>query len=278
MIRTDVIFSINVHEKKDFLIKQLKNINEYVDLNYIIIINANDFMYNEISKCNYIKSLKNVVLYPEYLNKKHFHGSLTKGIYLNMKYAIKNYNFKYFVILSSRNVFYNKFNKQIWNSLPKTGPDTRDGSIHNLEKDLWWWPSFLQTKLSKYIINNNLLFSSSPHEGLTFDNDSCVKIEHFLNNNKDIREDLFNWNHCVEEFALQTICINLSGKYYNIGNGVSTNYNVNNLPKNKYVYKIERFQSKKENNFVLLKKHYILVLFLVFLFVLFKLYTIYKNN
>ena len=62
------------------------------------------------------------------------------------------------------------------------------------------------------------------------------------NANNDIKIELFNWNHCVEEFALQTICINLTGYYYQIGNGVNTtqNKNIKNLPKNKFVYKTIR--------------------------------------
>ena len=30
MLETDIIFSINVHEKKEYLIKQVKNINDNV--------------------------------------------------------------------------------------------------------------------------------------------------------------------------------------------------------------------------------------------------------
>ena len=231
----DIIFSINVHEKIHFLIKQIKNINEYVSLNHIIIINANKKMYNEISNCQFIKSKPNIVLNENFLNKKRFHGSLTKGIYLNMNYAINNYNFKYFIILSSRNMFYNNLTCKNYNELPKI-------INGNMNVKNWHWPSFLKTKLSKYIIKNKLLFSKGAHEGLTFDYIGCKDIINFLNSNNDIKIELFNWNHCVEEFALQTICINLTGYYYQIGNGVNTtqNKNIKNLPKNKFVYKTIR--------------------------------------
>ena len=43
----DIIFSINVHISVDFLIRQIKNIDEFVSLNYIIIINPNKYMYND---------------------------------------------------------------------------------------------------------------------------------------------------------------------------------------------------------------------------------------
>lgn len=246
MIDTDIVFSINVHNNKDFLIKQIKNISDFVSLNYIVIINANNYMYNEILNCPFIKSNNNIVLNNDYLDKKRFHGSLTKGIYLNMKYAMKNYNFKYFVILSSRNLFYNRITTNDLDNLPyiQTYGWGRKDSVGvkfcNLDTSIWHWHSFIQTKLGEYIIANDLLFSSSAHEGLTFNYLSCEKLIFFLDNNDTIKENLFNWNHCVEEFALQTICINLIGNYFYIGNGVSTHYDSSKLPKNKYVYKTIR--------------------------------------
>lgn len=238
MIETDVIFSINVHEKKNFLIKQLENIKKYVSLNYIVIINANEHMYNEIKNDNNILS-DNIVLYPEYLNKRRYHGSLTKGIYLNMKYALDNYKFTYIMILSSRNLFYNKLNKENYNLLIK-----KDIGLHcdDLDINTWHWRSFIKTKLSEYIIDNNLLFSETYelHEGVTFCYNSCIKIINFLDNNIVIRDDLFNFNHCVEEFGLQTICINLTGYYYHLANGRNINGDINKLSNQCYIYKTKR--------------------------------------
>ena len=188
-------------------------------------------MINEISKCEFFTSQDNIFLNPEYFKKKRFTGLITKGIYSNMVYAINNFEFKYFIILSSRNMFYNKLNKENYNFLPTNCKHVMKGkTIKDLEIKSWHWPSFLKTKLSKYIKENNLLFSSSPHEGLTFDYISCQKIIDFLNNSVHIKNDLFNWKGCIEEFALQTICINLTGYYYYIGNGWDTNHDINNLP------------------------------------------------
>ena len=239
---TDIIFSINVHEKKDFLIKQIKNINDYVSLDYIIVINANEYMFNEISNCQFIQSKDNIILNKNYLEKKRYHGSLTEGIYHNMKYAINNYNFKYFIILSSRNMFYNNLTCENYNSLVKI---SEGKTYEQMNTNTWHWHSFLKTKLSKYIIENKLLFSevgkqgdvSHAHEGLTFNYVSCKDIINFLDNNNDIKINLFNWKHCVEEFALQTICINTTGYYYQIGNGTHYHKNIKNLPKNNFIYK-----------------------------------------
>ena len=67
---------------------------------------------------------------------------------------------------------------------------------------------------------NNLIFSKHDeyHEGLTFDYISSLRVVEFLQNNELIKNDLFEFNCCVEEFALQTISLNLTGYYYQIGN------------------------------------------------------------
>lgn len=206
----DLIISINVHEKPEYLKNQLLNINKFVKLNYKVILSCNEFMYE-----NVIADQKSVIN-PEIINKKRFHGSLTKGIYSNMIFSLNNFNFKYFIVLSSREFFYRELNSI--EDIEKTIIEKKlnDYSVNN-----WHWPSFKKTKLFDYIKINNLYFSSSAHEGLTFDYKSCLYISDFLEKESDIREDIFNHNHCVEEFSLQTICCNYSD-FYNIGNGVST--------------------------------------------------------
>ena len=262
MIVTDIIFSINIHEDIDFLIDQIMNIDKNVDLDYIIILNTNDYMYYELKKNKTISLLKNIQINPVKLNKKRFHGSLTEGIYSNMELAIDMYNFKYFIVLSSRNLFYNKMDKKNYNNLFKIsgGFELKNmnskefvSSLHNRK----WkrWPNLLETDLSKYIINNKQKFSCCPHEGITFDYLSCKEIINFLTKNNDIKNNLFNWNNCVEEFALQTICINLTGYYYYIGNGWDTDYNISELPKNKYIYKTMRYEMVKRKHKMIKKEN-----------------------
>ena len=235
----NVIFSINVHESIKFLLYQLQNIKQYVKVSYIVIINCNKTMLNILNNNKSIKLMKNVILYPKYLKKKRFHGSITNGICLNMKFALNYYKFEYFIILSSRNIFYNEFNSNNYNKLLKiTGI-----KYETIKKDDWWWPTFLNTKLSKYFIEQDKLFSFSAHEGLTFDYESCKSIIYFIFTHKDIMEELFNYEACVEEFSLQSICVNESGYYYDIGNGCGRHDNQQHtLPKNKYVYKVYRFK------------------------------------
>jgi hypothetical protein len=82
-----IVFSINVHENFNFLKKQIEDIETNVLLDFVIIINANEYMYNEIINSNILYIKPNIELYPMFINKAHNHGSLTKGIYLNMEYS-----------------------------------------------------------------------------------------------------------------------------------------------------------------------------------------------
>jgi len=239
--KTTIVFSINVHENLNFLIKQIEDIEKNVFVNYIVIINANEHMYNEISNSGFLATNADIVLYPEYVNKIHNHGSLTKGIYLNMEYAINNYQFEYFVVLSSRNLFYNKLHECNYKNILRICEGTTNNNLNIYE---WHWQLFLQTKLAKHIIANNLIFSKSYecHEGLTFDYVSSVNIVGFLQQNEDIKTDLFNFKWGVEEFALHTISLNLNGYYYHIGNWTLTDdyTNIYKLPKDRFVYKTYR--------------------------------------
>ena len=233
------IFSINVHEKIDFLKKQIINIEENVDVSYIIIINANKYMFSEITSCKEINLKKNVILNPITSEKSRNHGSITHGIYSNLKYIIEKYKFKLFKVLSSRNLFYNRFDKDsILNNCSNKFFRLR---LANLKNGWFGWDRFKQTKLSKYIEHNNGFYSHSPHEGLTFNYSQCDKINEFINNNMEIMEEVFNFNLCVEECALQSICINVSHDYYNIGH--YSNHLINDisvLPNNKFVYRTAR--------------------------------------
>lgn len=239
--KTTIIFSINVHENLNFLIKQIEDIEANVLVDFVVIINANEYMYIEIFNNDLLKAKDNIILYPEFVNKIHNNGSLTKGIYLNMEYAIKNYQFEYFIVLSSRNLFYNKLHNDNYNNLPKICEGLY---INQLNVNEWHWPLFLQTELGKFIIANNLLFCKSYeyHEGLTFDYVSVIKIIDFFEKNEDIKNNIFEFNWGVEEFALHTISLNLSGYYYQIGNWTLNDdfLNIDNLPQDKFVYKTFR--------------------------------------
>ena len=226
----DCIISINVHEKFNFLLKQLECIKMNVNLTYAVILNCNDYMFNE---CKKYKLPNNVYINNIILNKKRFHGSLLNGIYNNMVYGISNFNFKYFIVASSRSFFGNNLRLKDLNRISK------NKIVQKNDYNKWWWPLFKQTLLAKYYLEHNKNLYKSPHEGLVFNEKCCLKIINFIENNPIIKNDLFNFEGCVEEFAFQTIAINLGENFYYIGNGTKDKkLNINN--KNKFMYKIIR--------------------------------------
>jgi hypothetical protein len=212
----DLVISINIHENLEKRIKQIENIEEYVKLNYIIIFNCNDFMLKEMEK---IKNEK-IIINPIAINKRRFHGSITEGIYSNLLYAMNRYKFKYFLILSSRNLFYNELNL---NKLEKFKVKKYFiPSSENFNINSWHWPKFRNTLLFKHYKNEKI--GQSAHEGLMFNFENCLNIKDFFDKNNSIKIDLFNFNGCVEEFSFQSICLNNKDEnnnfYYYIGNGV----------------------------------------------------------
>jgi hypothetical protein len=213
----DLVISINVHEKPDYFLEQLQNINKFVNVNKKIILNCNDYMYNELLS----KELENTIINPTTINKSTFHGSLTQGIISNMNYALNNFDFEYFLVMSSREFFYNSLTeiseiKKHENFLGAPIKKRKD-----YETNEWWYPSIRnETKLFKFLQNNEMYFSASAHEGMCFTEETCQYIINFMRSNPEIEIDTYEVNLCVEEFACQSMAVNSkTGTYYYLGNG-----------------------------------------------------------
>lgn len=218
MGKVELIISINVYQKPEYLQNQIDNINQFVKVNKVIILNCNEFMYNEIYNIN----IPNTIINPIPLNKTTNHGSLTQGIVSNMRLAFENYDFEYFLVLCSRDFFYNELKdvselKKHDNFLGRPIEKRKD-----YETDVWWYPYFRKsTKFFKFIESKQLFFSHSAHEGLCLTKESCEYILEFMNSNREIELDLYSVNHPAEEFGLQTLAVNSkTGTFYYIGNGV----------------------------------------------------------
>lgn len=228
----DCIISINVHEKLDFLINQLNNIKMNTDLSFAVILNCNDYMFKECSEYNFDDNIyvNNVIL-----NKKRFHGSLLNGIYNNIKYALSNFEFKYFIVTSSRSMFGNNLTLKDLDRITQIKEKEQNNNY-----DEWHWPSFKNTLLAKYYLEQNKELYNSPHEGLLITKNGCIKIVNFLENNQDIKNDLFNFDGCVEEFGFQTILMNSDDSFYYIGNGCCAEKEVEPNNTKEYMYKVSR--------------------------------------
>lgn len=231
----DICISINVHEKPEFLKRQLDNIEAFVDCKYCIILNCNNFMYEELKKIN-LKN--NIFVNPNVIEKRRWHGSLLNGIVSNMEYSFRiceKYDF--FLIMSSRNLFYNKL------TLDKLiAKEYINSKFKHTDNIKWYhWKNFCKTQLFKYCVENNYFLSYFAHEGLCFDYSMCKNMINFLCENNNIKNDLFQFETCCEEFALQTISLmfteNKCFKY--LGHGCNTQ-NVIPTDTRLFVYKTER--------------------------------------
>jgi hypothetical protein len=243
MNNVDVVLSINVHTFPNFLLRQLAIIKENLLCSYVVILSCNDYMRHTLLE---IKMDTNVYINPTVINKRLYHGSLTKGIISNIEYAINNFTFKHFIILSGRTVFYKQVSLnnldslvQKWKSVEEMNL-MRKGSFTDLH---WHWPSFRKTLLANHYLDLGYKLYGSEHEGLGFSFEITKNIFKFIISNPQIVENLYEFNDCVEEFSLHTIASNevnlenLEYGFYNLGHGVSNNWD--ETSENKYTKKIE---------------------------------------
>ena len=237
----DLVISISVHEKFNFLLKQLDNISKNVHCNYAVLLNCNDFMYEECKK-NDLPD--NVYIHPTILNKKTFHGSLMEGVYNNMAFALEHFSFHFFIVTSSRNFFENDLHLNHLNKVVELDVSTEKGQSWEVVQNEWHWPCVQHTLFVKYMNENNKLFYKSAHEGLCFGIEDCKLLIDFLKEQSTMRDELFQSNCPAEEFALQTIVKSMNGHFYDIGNGCCSNErNMTNNPEKgilKFMYKTNR--------------------------------------
>ena len=233
----DIIISINVHEKLNFLLKQLQNIKEHVSCTYVIILNCNAYMFEECTHSKERNKLPDYVyINKDVIEKKRFHGSLVHGIYSNLKYANEHFDFDYFIAISSRNIFNNQMTMGDLNRI--VVPATRREELDkNKDTDYtgWQWPTMIHCLLAKYFLERNQDLYVCAHEGLLLTRVGCNHILTFLESNVEIREDLFDVGGCAEEFALQSISFNMGEPFYYVGK------EWNNHPDNEiFLHKINR--------------------------------------
>tara|TARA_S200000501_G_scaffold312300_1_gene303320 strand:+ start:250 stop:1125 length:876 start_codon:yes stop_codon:yes gene_type:complete len=236
----DILISINVHEKLDFLIEQLENIHYFTNhLNVCVIYNCNKIMLQELTKANFnfFKNIK-IIINPESIEKKRWHGSLCKGIIKNMEYVINNnIKFKHFIIISSRNILKAKIELSVieekykfyFEKISELTKDNRrfyfnkhhkfyicDGTIQDYwHGDMtptryWFWGKMKNTIWFKNLNKKVDFFIGGRHEGLCIPYDIIIKIVDFCKNNNDIMDCCYKYNIALEEAIPQTLSCKFS--------------------------------------------------------------------
>jgi len=162
-----------------------------------------------------------------------------------MVYALNKFNFDFFIVASSRNMFTNELKLEDLKYLVNKGEQhIEDDKPWEEKKNTWHWPKLINTLLVKHYIYSNREMYVSPHEGVVYTKNGCRKIIKFLNENQEIRQDLFQFESVIEEFAFQTISMNNGENFYYIGDGCCKDGKVGeNDPENgifKFMYKVKR--------------------------------------
>jgi len=242
----DIVISVNIYKSIKTLWLQLETIKDNVKPPYCIIYNCNAYMFKELLS---IKLPDNIFINPEIIEKRRDHGSIIHGIVSNMNFALQNFSFKYFLILSGRTILYRELQTKNLDSQCKkwySKEEKIQSRIGAFDMQDWSWPKLNNTLLAKYYLQRGYILEGGAHEGLCLAYKVCNNILNFLKNNNDIENDLFNCSYNVEEFALQTIASNehdednMEYGYIYIGNGVYETYDINN--KNLYTRKIQFLQ------------------------------------
>jgi hypothetical protein len=230
-----LICSINAYQE-NALNLLIDNFKEHIEEDFILIINCSTDLHGKLQSSDLLESNKNIILNPKPFDKARYHGSLTRGIVSNINFALNTFkNWEQLIILSNCYFFEKNINLKLINEAQQ--------ELLNRASDFWlnkgvhqeytcgpapafipskylvreqpdegfFWPEWKGTKLAKYFWDKPSWCGK--HEGLVFNRECCSYISRFLKREKDITEDLFNFNSNVEEFSLHTLAVNSGGKY-----------------------------------------------------------------
>ena len=99
-----IVFSINVFEDNNengrhgnnklnyyFLKEKILNIKyNTTDFTEVyVILNCNDIIFDRLQNEKLHDEKIKIIVNPEVINKKRFHGSITRGIFSNLKYIVE---------------------------------------------------------------------------------------------------------------------------------------------------------------------------------------------
>ena len=258
-----IVFSINVFEGKKekgrwgnhklnyyYLKEQILNIKyNTTDFTEVyVILNCNDQLFDRLQNEPLYDDKIKIIVNPEIINKKRFTGTLSHGIFSNLKYIVENkINFDYFIVISSRNVFKTKISMEIinnhmihtktkWLEMSKlnrkfyfnpsygrydicdgtTEPGYRSYNSRNLHKlsepTPQWYFKDKRVKETSWFHKFKKEFDfliGGKHEALCFTYNVIKNMYNYMINNNEIMNEIYNSKCCIEEIIPQTLGYNL---------------------------------------------------------------------
>ena len=237
-----LVISVNVYRSVKTLRLQLDTIKRYVLCDHVVLLNCDVAFMRELKDERFEA---NVIVNPTFIPKARYTGSLTRGIVCNMRYALSNLEFDFFLVLSGRTVFYRELRLEDLKARQPRWPNraARTTALSGPPpNESWHWPSFKKTELAKHYTRQGRKLHTTMHEGVCFYRTVVRNIVRFLGTHLDIARDLFSFPNCVEEFALQTIATievdrSLYYGFIYIGNGCYNECDVSD--RSKYTKKID---------------------------------------
>ena len=221
----DIIYSYLCHEDIDSFIDTIRNLFYFnKSQKILVIVNANDFMYNELKNKINSQEFINVKLYP-FPNTKRigtydiFEAHINNFIYCNDN----NFISKYFILLASNCLFHKFINMiEINNLINNTKKLDLNTDIISDNFNAWHWPNFFKNDkiIDIFIINsknyniklsNKYHFIRNQHEGIILEYEIFNIIKKFMLDNK-IKENIQNQIYFEEIFPV-TLSTWLTGKY-----------------------------------------------------------------
>ena len=234
----DILISMNVHENIEFLKEQLENIIYFTNhLKVCIIYNCNKYMFDIINESKILQSYNNIqlIVNPVSIEKKRWHGSLVEGIFKNLEFALdNNIQFKYFIILSSRNIFNKKFDINnienrltlFYDKITELIKDNKrfyfnkddrfylcDGTIEDdwhgdmMTSRNWFWgkDAVKQSYWFKELDKQLDFFIGGRHEAICIPFNNCNKINIYIKENMETLQDSYKFNIAMEEVLPQCL-------------------------------------------------------------------------
>jgi len=216
----DIIYSILCHEAPDCMIDMICNIAYYHrDVSYLIVINTNVQMYNEL-KMRSIET-SNVKLSQHPFDKKSVGYDITKGHILNFNDCVDaSIESTYFIPLASNCMFHKQVTRELLHEFISLSTFPKERSYSDISRvntdsknGIWWSTFFMNIEVINTIkdVYNSDMFYWYQFEGIILPYSEMQAIVNFIKLNRI--EERIQCDTCFDEILIQTLYHCMTGKH-----------------------------------------------------------------
>ena len=234
--RVALVVTINVHEIPSFIMHHLEHVKKNLPGSHRIVLNCNAAMHEALRPLlpdafvweADAEPAGGVLVHPQPLEKRRFHGSLLQGIVRNLELATRRWDFDAFLVLSSRSWFRRPLGlPELLEARTPVPPGVKRAMLRHTANGVRFvdtsdepaslqlqpggvaltgfdWGPLLRTRLG-YDYLAGCTKVNGPHEGLLLEHAACARALEVLGGASALGADLYATEAAVEEFALQSI-------------------------------------------------------------------------